>query len=128
MKMTSTSTTDMQIIKLPEISTPGLLKLMRDVAAELEMRLSQPQTRLEHPIQQVVTVRVPPAHEQDFCLVVAEKLKSGDYIRASERNRVAEIAESFHDWVVQQGLPTTHNAGDWKRRGVFMSSPRAKPR
>ena len=58
----------MQIIKLPEISTPGLLKLMRDVAAELEMRLSQPQTRLEHPIQQVVTVRVPPAHEQDFCL------------------------------------------------------------
>ena len=40
MKMTSTSTTDMQIIKLPEISTPGLLKLMRDVAAELEMRLS----------------------------------------------------------------------------------------
>ena len=118
----------MQIIKLPEISTPGLLKLMRDVAAELEMRLSQPQTRLEQPIQQVVTVRAPPAHEQDFCLVVAEKLKSGDYIRASERNRVAEIAESFHDWVVRQGLPTTHNAGDWKRRGVFMSSPRAKPR
>lgn len=118
----------MQIIKLSEISTPGLLKLMRDVAAELETRLSQPQTRLEHPIQEVVTVRLPSAVDQDFCLAVAKKLKSGDYIRASERNRVASIATTYPEWVMRQGLPTSHNAGDWKRQGEFASATRAKPR
>ena len=40
----------------------------------------------------------------------------------------AQIAQEFGPWVRRQGLPTSHNAGDWKRKTELASAPRAHMR
>lgn len=115
-------------IDLTVISTPDLLALMREIAAELETRLAEPkQVRIQEE-RPVVAMRMPAHDDADFVLMMAQKLRNGDYIRAAERQRVAEIAQEFGPWVQRQGCPTTHNAGDWKRRGSYQSAPRATAR
>lgn len=113
-------------IPLNEISTPGLLKLMRDVAAELEARLSTPEVERVQAVRPVVLLREPPAEDIDFALMIKARLKGGGYVKAHERERVAQIAQEFGEWVKRQGLPTTHNAGDWRRAGEGLSALRAK--
>lgn len=114
------------LIPLKTISTPGLLKLMRDVAAELEVRLNTPEIERVHDVRPVRTLRVPAEDDADFVLMIAARVKSGDYVKAGERERMAEIAQEFGEWVRRQGLPTTHNAGDWQRKIRAQSAPRAK--
>lgn len=116
-------------IPLNEISTPGLLKLLRDVAAELDSRLNaEPPLKEVQDMLPVVAIRVPPEDEADFALMIAAKLRAGEYIRANERQRIAEIAQEYAPWISRQGLPTTHNAGDWQRKGRDAGAPRAKMR
>lgn len=114
------------IIPLKDISTPGLLKLMRDVAAEIESRLIAPVEHRVHDVRPVVTLRVPPDVDADFVLMIAARIKSGGYVKAGERQRVADIAQEYGAWVKRQGLPTTHNAGDWQRKIASASAPRAR--
>lgn len=103
-------------INLTAISTPELLAIMRSIAAELEARLAEPnQVRIQAE-RPVVAMRVPPEDDADFVLMIARQIQSGGYVRASDRRRVAEIAQEFGPWVQKQGCPTTHNAGDWERR------------
>lgn len=116
------------IIPLKSISTPGLLKLMRDVATELEVRLNTPEIERVHDVRPVRTLRVPAADDADFVLMIAARVKAGGYVKAGERERVAEIAQEFGEWVRNQGVPTTHNAGDWQRKTRVQSAPRAKER
>ncbi|MFG5777705.1 hypothetical protein ACFIQF_11585 [Comamonas sp. J-3] len=113
-------------IDLTAVSTPDLLAMMRDIAAELETRLAEPKQVRVQAERPVFAMRVPAVDDADFVLMVAQKLRSGAYIKAGERNRVAEIAQEFGPWVHNQGCPTTHNAGDWKRKGEFASAPRAR--
>lgn len=115
-------------IDLAAIGTPDLLKLMRDIAVEVETRLAEPRQQRIEQERPVVALRVPPEDDADFVLMIAGRLSSGRYIKASERQRVAEIAAEYGPWVKRQGLPTTHNAGDWQRKGRYASEPRAKPR
>ena len=115
-------------IPLNEISTPGLLRLMRDVAAELEARHNTPTVQHVHAKHPVETLRVPPEDDADFCLMIVARIKEGGYVKAGERERVAQIAQEFAPWVRRQGLPTSHNAGDWKRKTEFASAARARMR
>ena len=112
-------------IDLTVISTPDLLSLLHNIAAEIESRLAEPKQVRIQAERPVVAYRVPPEDDADFVLMIAQKLRSSAYIKAGERNRVAEIAQEFGPWVHAQGCPTTHNAGDWKRKGEFASAPRA---
>ena len=82
----------------------------------------QVRIQAERPVE---ALRVPSQDDADFVLMIAQKLRSGDYIHAAERRKVAELAQEFGPWVIRQGLPTMHNAGDWQRRGRYASSPRA---
>ncbi len=116
------------IIPLKEISTAGLFKLLRDVSAELEARMSAPVHHRVKDVLPVRTLRVPSEDDADFVLMIAARVKSGGYVKAGERERVAEIAQEFGEWVKRQGLPTTHNAGDWKRKIESSSAPRLKER
>lgn len=112
-------------LDLTAISTPDLLGLMKNIAAELESRLAEPkQVRIQEE-RPVVAMRMPPEDDADFVLMIAQKLRSGAYIKAGERQRVAELAKEFGPWIHRQNLPTTHNAGDWKRKGEFVSAGRA---
>ncbi len=116
------------IIPIKDISTPGLLKLMRDVAAEIEARLNEPLQARIYDTRPVDTLRVPPEDEADFVLMLAARVKAGGYVKAGERQRVAALAQEYAPWIRRQGLPTTHNAGDWQRRINIASAPRAKAR
>lgn len=102
-------------IDLTQMSTPNLLKLLRNVSREIEARLEQP---IEHRIAQeqpVVIVREPCEADKQHCLHVAQMLRSRGYIKAEDRRRVAEIAQEFGDWVIKQGLPTDGGTGSWRK-------------
>lgn len=62
-----------------------------------------------------VTIQEPPAEDKDFVLMIATLFRRGEYIRTADRRRVSDIADNYGAWVRRQGLPDTHNAGDWKR-------------
>lgn len=115
-------------IPLNEISTAGLFKLLRDVSAELEARMSAPVYHRVRDVLPLKTLRVPAEDDADFVLMIAARVRAGGYVKAGERQRVAEIAQEFGEWVKRQGLPTTHNAGDWQRKIVEQSASRARER
>lgn len=85
-------------IPLNELSTQGLVRLIADASKELQARLSAP---------------------------IDVRLHDGRPVRTL---RVSEIAQEFGEWVKRQGLPTTHNAGDWQRKIVEQSASRTKER
>lgn len=113
-------------INLNEVATGDLFRLLKEIAQELEARNSRPVVERVQDQRPVVTLRVPAESDADFVLAIAARMKSGGYVKAGERQRVAEIAENYGPWVRQQGLPITHNAGDWQRAGQWSSALRAR--
>ena len=113
-------------IPLNELSTQGLARLIADASKELQARLSAPVEVRLHDGRPVQTLRVPAEDDADFVLMIAARVRAGGYVKAGERERVAQIAQEFGAWVARQGLPTTHNAGDWKRKIEETSAPRLK--
>ena len=81
-------------IPLNEISTPGLLRLLRDVAAELEARHSTPTVQHVHATRPVETLRVPPEGDADFCLMIAARLVLVDGVRQADAARMAGCSAS----------------------------------
>ena len=81
-------------IPLNEISTPGLLRLLRDVAAELEARHSTPTVQHVHATRPVETLRVPPEDDADFCLMIAARLVLVDGVRQADAARMAGCSAS----------------------------------
>ena len=123
-------------IHLNELSTPGLLRLLRDVAAELETRQTdfaaqpakKPAAAAQPDPAMAALLHAPDAADADFCLMIAARIRSGGYVKAGERERVAAIAQDFPVWVSRQGLPTVHNAGAWQRAKSSAGAPRARAR
>ena len=70
----------------------------------------------------------PSAADADFAMYVKRQMKSGGYLKASERARIAEIAVTHGPWIEAQGLPTTSSAGEWRRQTKYSSAPRARER
>lgn len=121
-------------IPLNQISTVGLLKLLRDVAAELDSRHASfaPQApgktaAARRDPAMAALLDAPHAEDADFCLMIAARIRAGGYVKAHERDRVAAIAQDHPTWVRRQGLPTVHNAGAWQRSAALASAPRARP-
>ena len=81
-------------IPLNEISTPGLLRLLRDVAAELEARHSTPTVQHVHATRPVETLRVPPEDDADFCLMIAARMVLVDGMRQADAARMAGCSAS----------------------------------
>lgn len=115
-------------IDLAAMSTAEIAHLISAASAELATRLSAPQVErvaVERPVE---ILRAPSAEDRDFVLAIKTLFVGGGYINAEDRRRVAAVAAEFGPWVVRQGLPTTHNAGDWLRAGRRASIARAKER
>ena len=113
-------------IPLNELSTQGLVRLIADASKELQARLAAPLEVRLHDGRPVHTLRVPSEEDADFVLMIAARIRARGYVRAAERERVAQIAQEYGEWVKRQGLPTSHNAGDWKRRIEIYSAPKAR--
>lgn len=47
--------------------------------------------------------------------MLASRVKRGQYVKAAERVRAAEIAAQQPEFVKLQRLPTTSSAGEWAR-------------
>lgn len=103
------------MIDLTKLSTPALLELLRDVSREIDVRVSTPVERRVHAVEPVIVVREPGEADKQLCLHVAQRLRRGDYIRAADRQRVAEIASEYGAWVQKQGLPTDGGTGSWRK-------------
>lgn len=115
-------------ISLKEFTMPGLLQLMRDVSAEIEARITAPEVQREKAVRRLIIMREPDDDDKAFCLHIAQKLRSGAYIKADERARVAEIAKDFAPWVIAQRLPTSRGTGPWRKAAEFFSVGFAKER
>lgn len=72
-----------------------------------------------HRPAQVVVLHEPDDADKAFCLHIAQRLHRGDYIKAGERGRVAEIAETCSAWLVKQGLPTERGTGAWNKAAAM---------
>jgi len=114
-------------IDLTRLGNADLARLIRDASALLAGRLDESVHVVRRPaVEKVVIVDEPPAEEKDYCLRIKGLLQSGQYIKADERRRVAEIAEKYAAWVSRQGLPTTSNTGPWRASGQFLGQRRAR--
>jgi len=118
----------MKIVDLAHMSTPDLLAMMRAISAEIEQRLNTPIEQREQAVQPVKIIREPGDDDKMFCLQIAQCLRRGEYIKADERRRVAEIAQEFPAWVKKQWLPLDSGTGSWGKAARMWSSGFAKER
>ncbi len=66
--------------------------------------------------------------EKEYALRIITMFKKGKYIKAGERQQIAEIYEKYPTWCSRQGFPPGSNAGNWKRAAGYSSIPPAKER
>ena len=114
-------------MRLEDQSDAELLQLIAAATAELQRRQQPEVVRVKHqPV--VVTVHEPDDDDKDFALRIKSVMLSGGYVKASERARIAQIAEKFPVWVTRQRLPTVSGTGDWRKARSYYSTPVAKER
>lgn len=115
-------------IDLKSMSDADIAQLLQAVASELSARLvSQPaavMTAPAKPAADTASLR-PDKDDRDFALRIATKLRRGDFVKALERERIAEIAQRFPEWIKAQDLPAVSNHGVWKRLREFYSVAQA---
>lgn len=115
-------------MNLSQLSQQELVELIQKASAELASRLAQPEIeRIKHP-RPVIAMREPPEEDKDFVLAMKHLLSKGRYAKAAERERVAEIAREYPEWVAQQRMPKSSSAGEWRRVSEFYALGRAKER
>lgn len=123
-------------MNLHNMSDAELLALIAEAAQTLRGRAgalpvssaAQPLTATARDPRIAALISAPDEADQDFCLMLAARIRGGGYVKAHERERVAAIAQDYPAWVRRQGLPTVHNAGEWQRSIAMASAPRAKAR
>lgn len=118
---------------IPEMSDVELVRLIHAASGELARRANirpaeSSVAAANAPVRDAKMAALlsePDADDADYCLMIAARIRAGGYVKASERARVAQIAEAYPLWVSRQGLPKGHNAGDWKRATGYASAARA---
>lgn len=114
---------DAELIRLINAASTELLRRAgQKVASPAPCKTLQPDPAV------AALISKPDPADEDFCLMIAARIRSGGYVKAGERERVAAIAQNYPLWVERQGLPTAHNAGDWRRGAAHASAPRARGR
>ena len=110
-----------------ELTTEELLRTIQLSSAELAKRANGEATQ-QVPKPKLPEVDAPDEDDQEFILRLKTKALRGEYISASERNRVADISENYSAWVRRQGLPTERGTGAWRKLAAYARTPAAKPR
>lgn len=118
---------------IPEMSDVELVRLIHAASGELARRANirpaeSSVAAANAPVRDAKMAALlsePDADDADYCLMIAARIRAGGYVKASERARVAQIAEAYPLWVSRQGLPKGHSAGDWKRATGYASAARA---
>lgn len=101
-------------MNLSTMNDAELIDLIQKASAELAERAARPEVKRIAAPKQTIIMREPPPHQKEFCLRIKTMLGHGVYINASERQQVAEIAETYGEWVRRQGLPTEKGTKAWR--------------
>ena len=101
-------------MNLSTMNDSELIDLIQKTSAELADRAERPEVKRIAAPKQTIIMREPPEHQKEFCLRIKTMLSHGVYINASERQQVAEIAETYREWVRIQGLPTEKGTKAWQ--------------
>ena len=101
-------------MNLSTMNDAELIELIQKASAELADRAARPEVKRIDAPKQTIIMREPPEHQKEFCLRIKTMLGHGVYINAFERQRVAEIAETYGEWVKRQGLPTEKGTKVWR--------------
>ena len=119
-------------IDLTALTAPQLAVLIVEAGALLAERLGGGATAIASvsmpPKPRAPELDAPADDDKDFVLYVKSLVQRGQYIKADERTRVAEIALNHPAWVRRQGLPADGGTGSWRKAGQYMGGARAKER
>lgn len=116
-------------IQFSKLSDIELVQLIQAASSELGARISTaPIIKRAPAVERVVVIREPGRDDKDFVLMIKGVLQSGAYVKAGERQRVAEIASRYPEWVRRQGIPEDSGTGSWKAAQRYLSAARAKER
>lgn len=110
-------------INLTDLSDEDLSTLIIEAMEEWASRQgAMPRTIVSRrpTVTHQVTIDEPPHEDKEFALYVKSMLVAGEYIKAGERQRVAEIAEQYPDWVRRQQLPTEKGTAAWRNAGRLL--------
>jgi hypothetical protein len=113
-------------MNLSKLSERELVELIAKASAELSTRINAADVARIPAPRTVIAVREPGAEQKDFMLMIASMLRAGKYIKAAEREAVAEISAEFPEWARLQQIPSGSSAGNWRRAAEYQSAPRAK--
>ncbi|AYN21574.1 hypothetical protein [Alcaligenes aquatilis] len=116
--------------KFRHLSDLQLSQIIAAASNELRERLSKGAAKssvtyksVEKTVENIMT---PPKADREYVLYIKALLRRGEYIRADDRVRVAEIAQDFPAWVQRQGLPTKSNTGPWNDARKRYSTPKER--
>lgn len=101
-------------MNLSTMNDAELIELIQKASAELAERAARPEVKRVAAPKQMIIMREPPEHQKELCLRIKTMLSQGIYISASERQQVAEIAETYGEWVRRQGLPEEKGTRAWR--------------
>jgi hypothetical protein len=108
-------------MNLSRYNDAELIELIQAASAELAERSARPEVQRVAAPKQMIIMREPPEHLKEFCLRIKTMLRTGAYITASERHRVAEIAETYGEWVRRQGLPDEKGTKVWREAKQYVT-------
>lgn len=107
MKIDLASLTDQELSAL-------LMGAMKEWASRQPGHQETQIVRQPAPKPRIITLKEPPERDKEFVLSLKARLIRGQYIKAGEREAVAEIAEHYPQWVLRQGLPTEKGTRAWR--------------
>jgi hypothetical protein len=110
-------------IDLDGLTNAELAQIARDATALLALRLGGSASTPHEPSRAPADKDFRPVQADcNFVLYVKSRMKRGEYITASERQRIAEIAAQHEDWVRRQGLPIVSNTAPWRNATKFLAT------
>lgn len=95
-------------IDFAKLTNDALLSVISGASAELTKRANQPTIRVESSSDVVEKIISPPAADEfDFIRWALSATKSGGLVRATEKDRYAELSKKYPAWFSHKKLPSS---------------------
>lgn len=110
-------------IEFSVLTNAELAQIIAGAGAELSRRMDEaPEVQRIPAPRAPLVIHEPPQADKEAALYIKAQLQRGAYIKAAERQRIAEIAATYPEWVQRQGLPTSTGTRVWRDAADRMST------
>lgn len=110
---------DAELVRIINVASAELARRMQVQLPELPAASVVPSDKLSVTTRDDNRPPAPDRGDRDFCLHIAQRLRSGEYIKAGERERVAQIAAAYPNWARLQSLPAGKGTGPWRKAAAM---------